>query len=131
MKITEIKWERGKQYKVKNSIYTVSSLESNLHDSNDRTLNKFYSIREISELDFEEVKQLTENEKLLYSLLPQKYQWVTKDKNAELFICTHKPTKGRGSWLVDQGEMSEFPFDNIVNLSWEDEPLYIGGIERR
>ena len=69
MKITEIKWVSGKKYKSNDTIFTVNCFENELITKNESKLSLMCTSRAITQMDFEEVKQLTKQELDLLNML--------------------------------------------------------------
>lgn len=80
--------------------------------------------------EWSEVKQLTENELILYSLLNDDFKWVATDENGKSYAYKNKPHK-TSAYFKDSDESFEMKqFSNVITQKWENEPLYIGNIER-
>lgn len=81
--------------------------------------------------EWSEIKQLTEGERLLYSLLNNDFKWIATDENGKPYAYKNKPHK-TSSYFRDTEESFEMKqFSNIITQKWEEEPLYVGDIERR
>jgi hypothetical protein len=92
-------------------------------------INKF-----TSDLIWTEVKEISDDEKTLYSFLPEGFNWIATDKNGapyayssqpELIDYTYGTSIGIGKF------MNLMNFNHIINHKFEDGVLYIGDIKRR
>ena len=68
--------------------------------------------------------EFTEDEKAILRNLPDEFNWIARDDdNDELFIYAFKPTKFNGTWIFDEGSVTDF--DNFKHLfqsiQWSDE----------
>lgn len=62
--------------------------------------------------------------------------WIARDKDGQLVLFTHKPTRGQYEWnetmhfwmylsaCNDNGEYTDFVY-GFKNLTWEDEPIEV------
>lgn len=81
-----------------------------------------------SESEHIEKPQLTKNEKLLLSLLKEKWKYMTRDKYGYLWVHDLKPLKLTDVWkhsLIDGMRVSDLVIDMFSMVKWEDEEPWL------
>lgn len=104
--------------------------KTNLRVRGTGEISRLYNLYDIlsgsEKIVIEKVIELTKDDHVVLKYLKLcGYQWVTKDKNGEIYAFTHKPCKlNNGVWNtpVSTLEMRTLNIEVDLNfLSWEDE----------
>lgn len=82
---------------------------------------------------WEEVKpprQWSEKELMLFKLLPDWANWITKDKFG-CYICSEKPSKleNSKSFKGNGGKVNSIEMFDFLTITFEESPIYIGDLK--
>lgn len=81
------------------------------------------AVYELNEVWKREELTITEDEKAILRNLPDKYEWIARDGDGELYIYTEKPCKTADYWgLVTNVPVCLGLFNHLFKMvKWEDE----------
>lgn len=102
---------------------TLNCYDENLKDSGCMRGLDIVSVYKLTEVWKREEQTITEDEKTILRNLPDKYEWIARDGDGELYIYTEKPHKTADYWgLVTNVPVCLGLFNHLFKMvKWEDD----------
>lgn len=82
-----------------NSMHTLNSYDEGLLTNNGNETLDIVAVYEANRVWKREEPTITEDEKTILRNLPEKFKWIARDGNGELYIYWNKPVRLPRAWL--------------------------------